>query len=222
MSESSRDTKVAVIIPTFDRAALLGRAVASVRAQTLPPTELLVVDQHSTDHTLDLLTQQSVAWVTDTSRGAGSARNMGLARTRSPFIVFLDSDDELMPTAIEVLSAKLSRIDAYFCFGAALKVSAGNPDGALSAPPAPGPLASTTIFKREIFQRVGPFDFDNYSFGRWIINARKLGVKETSINQVVAKRHLHEGNLSRASGSTQQLFDLVRAHRSANEKTEKR
>lgn len=89
-----------VIIPTYQRATVLPRAVASVLAQTWTDFELLVVDDGSTDHTpryLESLDDPRVRPLRQENRGVCAARNRGLREARAPWVTFLDSDDEAEP-----------------------------------------------------------------------------------------------------------------------------
>lgn len=90
---------VSVIIPTFNRAKLLGRAIGSVLKQTVLCSELIIVDDGSTDCTPALLgnisssAQQSIRIYRQVNRGPAAARNVGVHAARFPFVAFLDSDD---------------------------------------------------------------------------------------------------------------------------------
>lgn len=92
-----------IILPTFNRAALLERALASVCAQSEPDWELLVADDGSTDHTWALLAQWQareprIARWRHPNRGQAASRNRVLEEARGEWILFLDSDDELHPS----------------------------------------------------------------------------------------------------------------------------
>jgi glycosyltransferase involved in cell wall biosynthesis len=95
---------VTVVIPAFDRAALVGRAVASALSQQLPPAEVLVVDDASTDGTADAaeLAGARVIRLTE-NRGRAGARNVGIEAASQEFIAFLDSDDEWYPGHLSAL-----------------------------------------------------------------------------------------------------------------------
>lgn len=92
---------VSVIIPTFNRARTLPRALESVLAQTYRDFELLVVDDASTDQTEALVRARADSRIRylrqETNRGVAAARNRGLAQARAPLIAFLDSDDLWAP-----------------------------------------------------------------------------------------------------------------------------
>lgn len=89
--------KVSVIIPSYNRASYLKRAIESVLKQELPAHELIVVDDGSTDETADLLSSykgQITVIRHERNRGVSAARNSGLAVATGNWIGFLDSDDE--------------------------------------------------------------------------------------------------------------------------------
>ncbi len=99
---------VSIIIPTYNRAALVAEAVASVEAQTFRDFEILVVDDGSTDATRKLLALREGVRVVGHScrKGVAAARNLGAAAARGEWLAFLDSDDQWLP-------AKLARQMAY-------------------------------------------------------------------------------------------------------------
>ncbi|MDP8214363.1 MAG: glycosyltransferase family A protein [Candidatus Euphemobacter frigidus] len=86
---------VSVIIPTYNRSALLGNAIESVLSQTFRDFILIVVDDGSTDDTGALAGSfgDRVIYIRQDNQGASSARNRGIEATRAPLIAFLDSDD---------------------------------------------------------------------------------------------------------------------------------
>ncbi len=86
---------ISVIIPTFNRAALLAEAIASVLAQSERDFELLIVDDGSTDGTSALCEPfgQSCRYFYQEHRGVSAARNFGIQQARGKLITFLDSDD---------------------------------------------------------------------------------------------------------------------------------
>ena len=95
---------VAVIIPTYNRVATLGRALDSVYAQSRPAEEICVVDDGSTDGTEELVKDRypNIVYIKQKNSGVSSARNKGVASTSSKYLAFLDSDDEWLPKKLEV------------------------------------------------------------------------------------------------------------------------
>lgn len=104
---------VSVIIPTFNRAHLVQRAVASVLDQTFPDYEIIVVDDGSADDTERLVVSRFGPLVRyirhSTNKGVSAARNTGIRASDSQLIAFLDSDDHWLP---EKLAAQLAFLKA--------------------------------------------------------------------------------------------------------------
>lgn len=94
---------VSVIIPTFNRARFVGRAIDSVLSQTFQDFELIVVDDGSTDGTAELLSKNypNIRIFLQPNRGVASARNLGIRNASGELIAFLDSDDEWLPRKLE-------------------------------------------------------------------------------------------------------------------------
>jgi len=107
---------VAVIIPSFNRCALLKRALHSVMTQDSPADEVIVVDDGSTDATKAMVEQffPEVIYIYQNNSGVSSARNNGIARSNSDWITFLDSDDEWLPNKLAIQLDYLSRNDEYW------------------------------------------------------------------------------------------------------------
>jgi glycosyltransferase involved in cell wall biosynthesis len=96
---------LSVVIPTWNRAHVVGDAINSALNQRPGEVEVIVVDDASTDGTTDLITQVYGDWVRLMRRGvrggAGAARNAGVALARGEFIAFLDSDDVWLPGKLD-------------------------------------------------------------------------------------------------------------------------
>ncbi len=93
-----------MIVPTHNRADVLGRAVASVLTQSRPDLELIVVDDGSTDRTAEVLAgfdDPRLTGMRQENKGVSSARNLGIAASRGRYIALLDSDDYWMPEKLE-------------------------------------------------------------------------------------------------------------------------
>jgi len=93
---------VAVVIPAFNRAHTLKRALDSVFGQTRMPDEVILVDDGSTDHTQELSAQYpELHYLQQPNRGVSAARNLGVKAANSEWVAFLDSDDEWLPQKLE-------------------------------------------------------------------------------------------------------------------------
>jgi glycosyltransferase involved in cell wall biosynthesis len=115
-----RGLQASVVIPTYNRAELVCRAVGSVLAAIGPDDEVIVVDDGSTDDTIARLSafaDPRVRVVFSPHRGAGTARNHGIAAATKPLVAFLDSDDTWMPDKLSLQRALMQRRpDVLFCF----------------------------------------------------------------------------------------------------------
>ena len=110
---------VSVVIPTYNRATLLRRALKSALGSLRHDDEIIVVDDGSTDDTREVVAEYGnrLVYVQNQHGGAGKARNTGIDRATKPLIAFLDSDDEWMPGAFELKRRLLSaRPDVVYCF----------------------------------------------------------------------------------------------------------
>lgn len=96
---------ISVIVPTYNRAHTLGRALDSALAQSLKPFEIIVVDDGSTDSTAETVEYwrgrnvdfQGLIYLKTENRGVSSARNVGASKAKGDWLAFLDSDDEWLP-----------------------------------------------------------------------------------------------------------------------------
>jgi glycosyltransferase involved in cell wall biosynthesis len=110
---------VSVVIPTWNRARLVPRAVASALANVEAGDEVIVVDDGSTDDTVEALApyRNNIRLLRGDHAGAGAARNRGVAAARRDLVAFLDSDDEWMPDKLALQKSVFRvRPDVLFCF----------------------------------------------------------------------------------------------------------
>ena len=106
MTEKMDTAQITIVIPVYNRATIVERTLASVAAQTLRPLSVVLVDNNSTDTTLAVLQRWAEAHsapdfavevISEPRPGASNARNAGLARVRTPWTMFFDSDDIMLP-----------------------------------------------------------------------------------------------------------------------------
>ncbi len=90
---------ISVIIPSYNRAHVLARAVQSVLDQTMPAQEVIVVDDGSSDDTATLMAEKfpQCHYIKQPNNGVSAARNTGIAAASGDWLAFLDSDDEWLP-----------------------------------------------------------------------------------------------------------------------------
>jgi glycosyltransferase involved in cell wall biosynthesis len=109
---------ISVVIPTFNRRQTIGRSIDSVLNQTLFPSEIIVVDDGSTDGTSDYIQSNfpSIRLLQQPNKGVSAARNKGVRCADANWIALLDSDDEWFPQKLEKQVMTLSQnLDIKFC-----------------------------------------------------------------------------------------------------------
>jgi glycosyltransferase involved in cell wall biosynthesis len=99
--------KLAVVIPCYNYAPFVERAIRSVLDQGRDDCELVVVDDGSTDNSWDVISRSGAKAFRIENGGARPACLFGLDKTRAPFILFLDADDELKPGALSTIISQL-------------------------------------------------------------------------------------------------------------------
>ncbi|QIJ63049.1 glycosyltransferase family 2 protein [Streptomyces sp. JB150] len=120
-----------VVVIVYNDAGRLPRAVASVRRQTHANIEIVISDDHSTDATPEVARRLAAEdprilhlRLDRNSGGCSVPRNRALEIARAPYVMFLDSDDELLPDAVELLLAAHREQDVDFVMGAVERVRA--------------------------------------------------------------------------------------------------
>ncbi|MBU2551799.1 MAG: glycosyltransferase [Proteobacteria bacterium] len=166
---------VSVVIPTFNRAGPVARAVDSVLAQTGPGFELIVVDDGSTDETGRVLGRygEAIKVLRQDRAGVGAARNRGIEASRGDLIAFLDSDDYWLPEKLALQTAFFqAHPDALICQTEEIWIRGGRrvnpkarhrkPSGDVFVPSLELCLISPSavMMRRSLFDRVGLFDED--------------------------------------------------------------
>ncbi|HJQ71143.1 MAG TPA: glycosyltransferase family A protein [Blastocatellia bacterium] len=168
-----------VILPTYNRAYVLWKAVASVVAQTERRWELIVVDDGSTDCTLRLVEEfhdARIRALSVTNQGPSAARNRGVEVARAPYVAYLDSDNTWHANFLEVMLEAINKdgeIVLWYC-GQNSTFWERTADGQwalISQSPEPraqysyedvwrlrGPDTSCMVHRREALERVGGWD----------------------------------------------------------------
>ena len=205
---------VSVIIPAFNQAHYLGRAIHSVLEQTHRALEVIVVDDGSTDATAVVaqgFTDRRVRYVHQANRGLSAARNTGLRHAGGDFVSFLDSDDQFLPCKLELLLAELANHpEAGLAAGQAIPVDQeGQPIGQVFDKGLPAesaqwllgnPLHVGSVLLRRAWQeQVGYFDESLRSYEDWDMWLRlaRAGCPMRSVAQPVSLYRFHPAQMTR-------------------------
>jgi len=127
IADNSRSAEVTVVIAAYNAERFIGTTLESVFAQTLTNIEVIVVDDGSTDGTLETLravSDRRLIVLHQKNSGVSTARNAGLAVARAPYIFFLDADDVLLPDALSQMVAALDRMPQRIaCFAHHIRIA---------------------------------------------------------------------------------------------------
>jgi glycosyltransferase involved in cell wall biosynthesis len=212
-TDGNANSAVAVIITTYNQEAFLAEAIESVLSQSHKAAEIIVVDDESTVPAEDIVTQfPGVEYLRKPNGGASSARNAGLARTTSPFVLFLDADDRLLREALAAGVADLrQRPDVGQTSGRAyLITSDGKRLGAFKAPPSSRrplyeemlrrPYAcppSVVMFRRSVLEDIGGWSTDSAYMEDWDLYLRAGRAAEMGFHsKFIAEYRMHRGQTS--------------------------
>ncbi len=214
---------VSVIIPTYNRGALLVEAVESALAQRRPPDEILVVDDGSRDDTAARMAAygERVRYVRQANAGPSAARNHGFRLARGEYLALLDSDDLWTPDRLERQLEVLQRHpDTDVVFGREVLFGAGQPDRdwnlhdpevrrvlAQTAGPLDPVLpllirenvvpTSTALFRRALLDRAGGIDESLRQAEDWDLWLRfaLAGARFAHVPSPLCRRRMHDSNL---------------------------
>jgi glycosyltransferase involved in cell wall biosynthesis len=108
---------VSVIIPTYNRAQIIGDTIENIFQQTYKNIELIIVDDGSTDETQSVLRSygDNIRWTSQKNAGPAAARNRGIAMATGEIVAFQDSDDTWDPTKLERQVSLLRRAESAVC-----------------------------------------------------------------------------------------------------------
>jgi glycosyltransferase involved in cell wall biosynthesis len=167
------------VIPSYNRAGVLLRSLESVVGQTLPPLEVIVVDDGSTDDTERVvlgLGSEIVRYVKQPQRlGAQAARNRGIREARGDWIAFQDSDDEWLPDKLERQVA-LIEDEWTVVHGSAVEPITGlleNGEDAVAAlRRRPATLFPALLVSRAALDRMGELDEELEAYQEWDTSLR--------------------------------------------------
>ena len=110
--------QISAVIPAYNRARLLPRAIESVMNQVVPPAEIIVVDDGSTDNTPEVLAGygKRIITIRQENGGSASARQRGLLLAQHDWVAFLDSDDIWLPDHLQRMVRAISSTAGKACY----------------------------------------------------------------------------------------------------------
>ena len=219
---------VSIITPSYNQAAFLGRTLQSVERQTYSRIEHIVKDGSSTDHSRDILEAYGdrIRWVSEPDNGQTHAINKGLAEAHGEILCYLNSDDVLMPDAIErVVAFMTAHPEIDIVYGQAQYTDAYDditdiykttPFSIVNLARDCGICQPATFWRRRVYEELGPFDESlNYvmDYEYWL-RAAFAGKHFACMPLVLAQSRLHADTktLSARGKIYREVFKVLRRH----------
>lgn len=199
---------ISCVVPVYNGAEFLAAALDSILAQSLPPTEIIVIDDGSTDTTSGVANAYSkhVTYHRQANAGPASARNRGIGLATGDFISFLDADDLWHPSKLErQMRALESNPTAGMCITYlqnfwvdALCHERDRLRDHDFAKPMPGYVCQCLLARRSVFDIVGRFD-ETKRLGEdqdWYLRAARAGIKKEIVAEPLVQRRIHGKNMT--------------------------
>lgn len=209
---------VSVIIPAFNAEKYIDETLQSVLAQTSPPSEIIVVDDGSTDGTREAVSKfDGVRYVYQQNAGVAKALNLGCQLATSHHIAFVSADDVWQPDKLQRQRERLIDRPHALVFGHMLNFISPDltPSEALNIAcpkdPMPAYSAGTLLTRLDTFHQIGPFneEFEVGEFVDWFGRAKDLQIEVVMIDTVVSLRRLHKSNHSKTVLKSQKSYAPV-------------
>ena len=215
---------VSVILPVYNGERYVRAALESVFAQTYTPSEVIVVDDGSTDGTAPAIRAfGGIRYARQANRGVAAARNVGIGLARGDLVAFIDHDDLWMPNKLAVQVRFLldhPNVAGALCYFKNF-VSGGLNESVRdrwnwSDDEQPGLGTGTLTVRKAAFDRIGCFD-ETYALGEdtdWLFRATEAGLRIAMVHECLLLRRIHTANLTRDPDTTRAaMFRALKASR---------
>ncbi len=196
--------RVSIILPCHNGAAFIADAITSVLHQSRAVDEIILVDDGSSDGSVDVCADVLAAYaprvqiIRQSRQGAGAARNRGLAASSGDIIGFLDADDSWPLDSVAVRLDHMAATGADIVFGAVRQCRNAVGEGAPRiGPDMAGRLAGTMLVRRAMFDRIGGFDpsLPSGEVIEWVARAADAGAVMAECDALTLYRRVHGGNM---------------------------
>jgi len=217
-----------VIVPAYNRCVLISEALDSIKAQTYRPIEIIMVDDGSTDNTVEVINHWAIAneepggltlkYIYQQNAGPGAARNRGIQAISGEYVQYLDSDDRLHPERLEILAKAFESTSADFIqtgfdgfdaeTGKVIETHYGRLDHDLISQALMGVLWPNTlrsVFRRSLVEKTGLWNMEMTCFEdrEYVERAITLADKPIAIRDILA---------SARRGGGKRVSDLLRSY----------
>ena len=213
---------ISIVIPVFNAELYLSEAINSVLNQSNPPHEIIVINDGSTDQSLEILEsyEKKIKLISRENKGVAFSVNEGIQLASQPWIGFIDADDLWMPNKLELQYRYLSENpEVQILFGQMrqfispeLPISIKDTIYCPSVPES-GFIRPAMLAHQSIFKKFGLFD-SNLRIGDfidWFQKIKENGVKFECLDETVYQRRLHKNSLSSRSGAQNEFLKILKA-----------
>lgn len=211
---SAKEPLISVVIPNYNYGRYLGQAIDSALQQTYSHKEIVVIDNGSTDNSVEVLHRYDglIHWIQQENQGSSGSRNRGICESRGELIAFLDADDVWRPDKLErqvplfdnpkvgLVSCGIEYVDSA---GKSLGVEFAEMRGhllrelALMEVTVVPAGTSTAVVRRKCLDKVGLFDRALSYSSDWDMWRRIAGVAEfDAVREPLAQYRRHRGAMS--------------------------
>jgi glycosyltransferase involved in cell wall biosynthesis len=197
--------RVSSIVAVYNGAGRLSEALDSILAQDLPPFEVIVVDDGSTDATPDVIRSygSAIRAFRQPHAGLSAAHNLALGQATGDAVAFLDHDDLWPPNRLSAMARLMQSDDG-------IDIVAGQVEIVIEGVPVAGTAdryatahrpwsVQSLLIRRHVFDRVGPFDtqFKSGMDVDWYIRAREAAIRYELVPEISLICRMHTTNMTR-------------------------
>ena len=217
--------KITVVTPSYNQGPFLEQTILSVLGQLYGNLEYIVIDGGSTDESVDILRRyepQLTYWVSEKDNGQAQALNKGFARATGDILCWLNSDDFLLPGALQTAVRHLQ--DADFIYGNCLSFSDKGSRSIVNRPPAHDHehlalvdyiVQPSTFWRRTLWEKTGTLNESyHYAFDwEWFLRADRLG-RMAKADFIFSAYRFHDAHKSSHGGQkrAQEIVAVAHSH----------
>ncbi|MEO0426957.1 MAG: glycosyltransferase family A protein [Pseudomonadota bacterium] len=228
--DSQRPPPITMIMAVRDSARFIAEAVESLRNQSLPPAEIIVVDDGSEDGSGEIARAAGgdiVRVIQQGRQGLGVARKAGLAAAATPIVGFFDSDDVAPADRLDALAQPFVRepgvaiTSGHWCNFETTDHGIGDsPSGSgVIGDVHSEVMITSSLYMRDAAMTNPPFEIGNdlHCDGLWVADMLSRGLVHHQVDSIVLRRRIHDRNMSRLKTDADLLdfvFELKRRRQS--------